>query len=154
MNKSQWRISSWLRRSGKCIVVLAVLTVLLAAVQPGGAFGRPPLQGGTASTAQGQTVTYTYDEAGRLVRADYGNGKAIAYTYDAAGNLLRVESPSIYGDLDGDCDVDVADIMAVASRWATALGHPNYDPRYDLDSDGDIDVVDIMLVAAHWGDHC
>jgi YD repeat-containing protein len=32
-------------------------------------------------------VTYTYDDAGRLVSASYPNGAAIAYTYDAAGNL-------------------------------------------------------------------
>ena len=34
------------------------------------------------------TVTYTYDNAGRLVSAAYSNGLVISYTYDAAGNLL------------------------------------------------------------------
>ena len=34
------------------------------------------------------TITYTYDGAGRLVKADYGDGNSINYTYDAAGNLL------------------------------------------------------------------
>lgn len=34
------------------------------------------------------TVTYTYDEAGRLSRVDYGNGKTITYAYDKSGNLL------------------------------------------------------------------
>ena len=33
-------------------------------------------------------VSYTYDDAGRLVKADYGNGQVITYTYDNAGNLL------------------------------------------------------------------
>ena len=41
-----------------------------------------------------QTVNYTYDEAGRLITADYGGGKAINYTYDNAGNLLRRETTS------------------------------------------------------------
>jgi len=36
-------------------------------------------------------ITYTYDDAGRLVQADYGAGQDIAYTYDAAGNLLQRE---------------------------------------------------------------
>ena len=35
------------------------------------------------------TIQYSYDEAGRLIAADYGGGNAIAYTYDLAGNLLR-----------------------------------------------------------------
>jgi len=38
--------------------------------------------------AQSQKVTYTYDNAGRLAKADYGNGQTITYVYDNAGNLL------------------------------------------------------------------
>jgi uncharacterized protein (TIGR03437 family) len=34
------------------------------------------------------TVQYTYDDAGRLIRAGYANGSVITYTYDKAGNLL------------------------------------------------------------------
>ena len=60
----------------------------------------------------------------------------------------------IPGDLDCDCDVDIMDIMLVATRWNTSTGNPNYDPACDMDSDGDIDVVDIMIVASHWGETC
>ncbi|MBI3988445.1 MAG: RHS repeat protein [candidate division NC10 bacterium] len=42
----------------------------------------------TISAALAGTTTYTYDEAGRLIRAGYGDGRVITYTYDAAGNLL------------------------------------------------------------------
>ena len=41
---------------------------------------------GTQATAD--RVTYAYDEAGRLIRVDYGGGKTISYTYDKNGNLL------------------------------------------------------------------
>jgi YD repeat-containing protein len=37
------------------------------------------------------TVTYTYDDAGRLVGVDYGDDTSIGYTYDNAGNLLARE---------------------------------------------------------------
>jgi hypothetical protein len=57
----------------------------------------------------------------------------------------------IIHDLDDDGDVDIVDIMMVASRWNTATGDPNYDSPYDLDNDGDIDIVDVMNVAAQWG---
>ena len=60
----------------------------------------------------------------------------------------------LFGDLDCDCDVDIADIMLVAARWHTAEGDPNYDAAYDLDGNGAIDIVDIMLVAVHWGESC
>lgn len=39
--------------------------------------------------ARADTVSYAYDDAGRLIRVQYGNGKTIAYSYDKAGNLLR-----------------------------------------------------------------
>ena len=57
-------------------------------------------------------------------------------------------------DFDNSGQVDIADIMLVASRWHTTVGDDNYDPAYDLDDDGDIDIVDIMLVAVHWGETC
>ena len=60
----------------------------------------------------------------------------------------------IPGDLDCDCDVDIADIMLVAARWHTAVGDPDYVAAYDLDGNGMIDIVDIMLVAVHWGETC
>jgi hypothetical protein len=61
---------------------------------------------------------------------------------------------TLLGDLDHDCDVDIADIMLVAARWHTALGDEDYEPLYDLDSNGEIDIVDIMLVAVHWDERC
>ncbi len=36
------------------------------------------------------TTHYSYDDAGRLSQADYGAEGSISYTYDNAGNLLRV----------------------------------------------------------------
>jgi len=63
-------------------------------------------------------------------------------------------TPTFPGDMDGDCDVDILDIMLVASHWGASQGQPNYDARYDLDCNGDIDVVDIMRVAAQWGTGC
>jgi hypothetical protein len=61
---------------------------------------------------------------------------------------------SLPGDINGDCAVDIVDIMLVAARWGAHIGDANYDPYYDLDHDGDIDIVDIMEVAAHWGEMC
>ena len=45
------------------------------------------------NAAQGDTVqrTYTYDRAGRLIQADYGNNIYFRYLYDRAGNLTDHE---------------------------------------------------------------
>ena len=58
----------------------------------------------------------------------------------------------LFGDFSEDGQIDVADIMEVASKWRCKCGDGCYDSRYDLDKDGDIDIVDIMLVVANWGD--
>jgi YD repeat-containing protein len=56
---------------------------LLAAALGVGAF--------VAAISAAETVTYSYDAAGRLTNAAYGGGATIAYAYDAAGNLLLRE---------------------------------------------------------------
>jgi len=40
------------------------------------------------SLSLADVITYTYDEAGRLTRVDYGGGKTVSYNYDKSGNLL------------------------------------------------------------------
>ena len=84
---------------------------------------------------------------------------AAAQATNTAGNVLSitlqdgqitVRECSPY-DMDCDGDIDVVDIMHVASRWNCRQGDTCYDPKYDLDRSGRIDVVDIMQVAARWG---
>ncbi len=58
------------------------------------------------------------------------------------------------GDLDGNCSVDIVDIMQVAGRWGTQVGDVGYDEHDDLDGNGQVDIVDIMQVAGHWGESC
>lgn len=41
------------------------------------------------AAARPGTIRYRYDDAGQLVRADYGGGRTVDYTYDAAGHLLE-----------------------------------------------------------------
>ena len=60
----------------------------------------------------------------------------------------------LFGDLNWDCVVNVADIQQVASRWRCKCWDSCYDPHYDFDGDCDIDIVDIMLVVKHWGETC
>jgi hypothetical protein len=57
-------------------------------------------------------------------------------------------------DLSGDGQVDIEDVMLVASHWRCRCGDECYNANYDLDDDCDIDVVDIMLVVTHWGETC
>ncbi len=44
---------------------------------------------GTPGPVGATTILYSYDAAGRLTGADYGDGLKVVYTYDANGNLLE-----------------------------------------------------------------
>ena len=41
--------------------------------------------------AKGQTTTFTYDAAGRLIQKRLADGKVISYQYDTIGNLAQVD---------------------------------------------------------------
>jgi parallel beta-helix repeat protein len=78
---------------------------------------------------------------------------------DNAGNVASNDNNGAYhcalfGDFNGDVDVDVADIMGVANHWRCKCGGACYNQRYDMDGDCDIDIVDIMKVVANWGATC
>lgn len=105
------------RRAG-AIVLAALVFALFAAAQP----------------AIAGTVTYDYDDAGRLVKADYGNG-TIGYEYDDAGNLLEkanllyVETATdtgsaSFGTEDG-AGGTIGDLEAVAESALPEEGKPN-----------------------------
>lgn len=57
--------------------------------RPGGSFGIL-LSFLLAASASASSVTYTYDEGGRLKLVTFGNGSKITYTLDAAGNRKSV----------------------------------------------------------------
>ena len=68
--------------------------------------------GAASQFAKAEQVTYTYDSAGRLLRASYASGIAIFYTYDAAGNLLnRIVGSNATTYLVGDAFPAGADIV-------------------------------------------
>jgi YD repeat-containing protein len=67
------------------------------------------LIGGTVALLA-DTLMYSYDSAGRLIKIDHGNGFVTTYTYDQNGNLLARSvqgppAPSISSVSNGGSDV-------------------------------------------------
>ena len=79
----------------------------------------------TLQTFAQSKVTYQYDENYRLTKVMYANGTTVAYTYDELGNRLSktvtgasTEPDPPAGDINGDKEVDVGDIMAIINIMA------------------------------------
>ncbi len=56
------------------------------------------------------------------------------------------------GDLDGDFDVDLADLAQLLSNYGTTSGAEPEDG--DLDGDGDVDLADLAALLAVYGTTC
>jgi len=93
-------------------------------------------------------VTYAYDNAGRLSKADFGGGRVIFYTYDNAGNILKREATpggsDIKGDANGDTRVDLTDIITVLKVLAGL--NINVNPKADVNGDGKIGFAEGLYV--------
>ena len=113
-------------------------------------YGDDPLTEFDEGAESGDTITFTVDD---YPAVPLGPDPPL---WVGAGSRVHVELETcpLFGDLDCDCDVDIVDIMMVASRWSCQLGDECYDAHCDLDGDGDIDIVDCMQVAVHWGEVC
>ncbi len=55
------------------------------------------------------------------------------------------------GDLDGDGDVDLADLAQLLAAYGACLGDPDYDPAADLDDSGCVDLSDLAALLANYG---
>jgi hypothetical protein len=68
-------------------------------------------------------------------------GDLYAQNVNIDGTLGVTEMP---GDIDGDGDVDVEDLLLLLAAWGTA------DPDADIDGNGIVDVQDLLLLLASW----
>jgi hypothetical protein len=55
------------------------------------------------------------------------------------------------GDVDGDRDVDIFDIVTMASAYSLGQSDPGFIPNCDINGDGIVDIFDVVLAAGNYG---
>jgi hypothetical protein len=113
--------------------------------------------GGTASGLRpevyAETVLWSepYPFLGMIYRPAAGAGwyfygSIVSVSYQAPPPLNPVT-----GDINGDGQTDISDLLMLAASWATRVGETGFVPACDLDRDGGVDVTDLLILAANWG---
>jgi hypothetical protein len=58
---------------------------------------------------------------------------------------------SILGDVDGDFDVDIMDVVKITAIYGVRDGDPRYNPCSDMNYDGRITIFDVVICTGHYG---
>ncbi|MEM1331565.1 MAG: CARDB domain-containing protein [Planctomycetota bacterium] len=70
---------------------------------------------------------------------------------DPLASPFSLDFHRLFGDTDGDRDVDIADMRDLSAAFGASVGQPNYDFRFDGDADGDVDADDVSALTAQLG---
>ncbi|HEY1376768.1 MAG TPA: glycoside hydrolase family 76 protein [Gemmataceae bacterium] len=72
------------------------------------------------------------------------NGLALDGNNDGiAGGNYGLSTHRLFGDVDGDGDVDLLDLNPLVPALFGVFPQPNYNPAFDFEGDGDVDLLDL-----------
>ena len=101
----------------------------------------------------GDFVTPTNQVRVRLEASDLNEGSVVEAGVDAFEVIsFSCEDEICLGDLDGDDDIDLADLAQLLGSYGTTGGAEYEDG--DLDGDGDVDLSDLAALLGVYGDTC
>jgi len=104
----------------------------------------------TTITIVWNTIGWTKGTHNVYALADRVAGETDA---DAADNLLiyGIVKVTVAGDVDGDRDIDIYDIVKIASAYNSLRGDPRFDPNCDIDSNNIINIYDVVIATSRYG---
>ena len=60
----------------------------------------------------------------------------------------------LVGDVNGDCAVNIRDLVQVAAAYGSTPTSLNWNPLADINGDGKISLLDLVMVGIHFGETC
>lgn len=110
----------------------------------------------TLATGNWTIVTFSWNAENQTK----GNYAIRVYSHQVSGeidvennNLTTWILVTIPGDVDGDREVNIFDIVMIAGAYGTEEGNPDYNPCYDIDGDKQIDIFDVVVAAGNYGEN-
>jgi len=90
----------------------------------------------------------------------YGNYTIKAYAEPVPEETETLDNTFVDGDItlaipgnvDGDKDVDIYDVVKIASVYGVTNKDPRYNADLDVNYDKKIDLYDIVIAASHYGE--
>ena len=58
---------------------------------------------------------------------------------------------TVPGDTDGDMDIDIYDIVRIASIYGAKRGEARFNPNCDIDGNGEINIYDVVIATSRYG---
>jgi len=113
------------------------------------------IQNVTLANGNSTTITIIWN----TMNTSYGNYTISAYITPLVGEIDVSDNNfidgwvfvTIPGDVDGDRDVDIFDIVSMAGVYGEVFPPVWPIPPPDIDGDGDVDIYDIVIAAGNYG---
>jgi hypothetical protein len=91
------------------------------------------------------------------ITVEYGQHQIVIYANDTSGNMGFSEiinfTATIPGDINGDFQVSLVDLVLLANAYGSTPGTPKWNPNADIDGNGVVGLTDLVLMALHYGQH-
>ena len=100
-------------------------------------------------------LTFTWNTTNH----EKGNYSITIYAHQVPGetaltnnNLTSWILVTIPGDVDGNREVNIFDIVMIAGAYSTTVGDPSYNYDYDINGDFYIDIFDVVIAAVNYAE--
>ena len=101
-------------------------------------------------------ITFVWDTTGFVK----GNYTVWAYAWPVPNEtatayntfIFGVVTITIKGDVDGDFDVDIYDVVKITGIYGSTRNDPAFSSNSDLDDDGTITIYDVVRCTSHYGE--